>query len=154
MIIHNRLESVLTHDTHNEQFAPSIPSSPTKSFSSAASTAFGSPTPEMLSIKARYNDSMIMLRVPLDMPYKDMRQRLYNKFVGQEGVPLSDSFTMTYLQPIPASPQADRASESSLTLSSEHQEHLVTSQADWENVTTSIEGSKLALSISDKIPSS
>jgi len=152
VIIHNRPETVLACTTHHEP-TPSIPRSPTKSFSSV-STAFGSPPSEKLSIKARYNDSMIMLRVPVDMAYKDMRQRLYDKFVGQEGVPLSDSFTITYLQPIFANPQADKASERSLTLSSEHQEHLVTSQADWENVTTSIEGSKLALRIADKITSS
>ena len=149
VIIHNRPATVLAHSTHNEQIIPAIPRSPTKSFSSV-STAFGSPASEKLSIKARYNDSTIMLRVPVDLPYTDMRQRLYNKFVGQEGAPLSDSFIIAYLQPIFTIPQADKAFES---LSSEHQEHLVTSQADWENVTTSIEGSKLALRITDKVPS-
>jgi hypothetical protein len=97
---------------------------------------------------------MIMLRVPWDMTYKDVRQRLYNKFVGQEGVPLSDSFKITYLQPICANRQDGNASEGTNALLSElYQEHLVTSQADWENVTTSIEGFKLTLHITDKIPS-
>jgi hypothetical protein len=160
VIVHNRPETVLTYSrTKDEQLTPSIRHSPTKSFSSAksfnsTSTAFGSPTSEKLSIKAGYNDSMIMLRVPWDITYKAMRERLYNKFVGQEGVPLSDSFKITYLQLMHANPQVDKVSEGSNAISSEpYQEHLVTSQADWENVTASIEGFKLTLRITDKISS-
>jgi hypothetical protein len=149
VIIHRRPETVLTYNhTKVKQPMPSVPHSPTKSFNSATS---GSPPSEKLSIKARYNDSMIMLRIPCDIPYKDMRERLYNKFVGQEGMPLSDSFKITYLQPVHTNTQANEASDGSNGVSSESfQEHVVASQADWENVTISIEGFKLTLRITDK----
>jgi hypothetical protein len=136
---------------NDEQRTPPAPHSPTKSFSSV--TTCGSLASEKLSIKAGYNDSMVILRVPWDIAYKDVRQRLYNKFVGQEGVPLSDSFTITYLQPVHGSPLTCKSSGDSETSTAFHQEHLVTSQADWENVTTSIEGFKLTLRIADNIPS-
>jgi hypothetical protein len=136
---------------NDEQRTPPAPHSPTKSFSSM--TTCSSLASQQLSIKAGYNDSMVILRVPWDIPYKDVRQRLFNKFVGQEGVPLSDSFTITYLQPVHGSPPAGKSSDSSATSTAFHQEHLVTSQSDWENVTTSIEGFKLTLRIADDIPS-
>ena len=150
MIFLNRPETMLGRDrTKDEQLTPSAPHSPAKSFSSA-STTFGSPGSERLSVKAGYNDSMVMLRVPWDITYNDLRQRLYNKFVGQEGVPMSDSFIITYLQPIRTNnPDSGNPSEG-LTFEP-HQKHLVTSQSDWENVTTSIEGLKLTLRITDKI---
>lgn len=148
VIIHTRPETMPAHKhAIDEHLTPPIPDSPIGS----CNTALGPPTPEKLSIKAGYNDSMIMLRVPWDITYEDVRQRLYNKFVGQEGMPLSNSFKISYLWPS----QGGKASDASDALSSEpHQVHFVTSQADWENVTTAIEGSKLTLRITDNVTSS
>lgn len=133
---------------------PSLPPSPAASTAFSVSTVTCTPTSEKLVIKAGYNNSIVILRVAWDISYKDMRQHLYNKFVGQEGIPLSDSFTVTYLQPIQTNVEPNKPTEHSNSLSSEpHQVHLVTSQADWENVTASIEGFKLTLRITDDTPS-
>ena len=35
-----------------------------------------------------------MLKVFREISYADLRQRIYNKFVGQEGIPLSHDFTI------------------------------------------------------------
>ncbi|RDB26343.1 hypothetical protein Hypma_006740 [Hypsizygus marmoreus] len=145
----------------DEQLTPSclpVPVSPVKSATFSVSTTVS--TPQTLTIKAGYNDSLIVLRVPCDVSYKDLRQRLYNKFVGQEGVPLSDSFTISFLQPVstpepaPAAKVTTRKRSNSLSSDPVNNTmYPVASEADWEIVAASIEGSKLALRIFDKAAS-
>lgn len=145
--------------TQAEQPPPSlssVPPSPTKSTAFSMSTI--SPTSDKLAIKAAYNDSIVLLRVNEDISYKEMRQRVYNKFVGQEGIPLSESFTITFLQPLQTTTTTTttktRARSSSVSSDSgTTQLHMVTSQSDWENVTASLEGPKLTLRITDNTPS-
>jgi hypothetical protein len=53
-----------------------------------------------VTIKAVYKDeSIVMLRTPRDITFADMRQRIQQKFVNQERIPLSDSFTMAFVLP-------------------------------------------------------
>lgn len=47
-----------------------------------------------ITLKVSLNTSIIMVKVSRDISYADMRQRIYNKFVGQEGIPLSQEFTI------------------------------------------------------------
>lgn len=107
---------------------------------------------DKLAIKAAYNDSVVLLRADQDMSYKDMRQRLFNKFVGQEGIPLSDSFIITFLQPLHTTATDVKTNAHSSSVASDPettQFHLVTSQSDWENVVASLVTSKLTLRITD-----
>ncbi|GLB40285.1 hypothetical protein LshimejAT787_0801560 [Lyophyllum shimeji] len=142
--------------TGNQQITPSFshtPASPAKSTTFSLSTI--SSASDKLAIKAKYNDSLIVLRVPNEIPYKDLRQRLFNKFVGQEGVPLSDAFKISFLQPIAKPCGKNGPKHPSNSTSSDHENTVlypVTSQADWENVTACIEGYKLTLHIFDNTP--
>lgn len=118
-------------------------SSPTKSIASCSSSV-----PQHFTIKAGYNDAMILLRVPCEISYKDLRHRLYNKFVGLEGIPLSEKFAISYVQPIKADNSLDHSQphhSDSSTL------YPVASEGDWECVAASLDGCKLTLRISDPI---
>lgn len=133
----------------------SVPPSPTKSTTFSMSTI--SSTSDKLAIKAAYHDSIVLLRVDGDISYREMRQRVYNKFVGQEGIPLSESFTIAFLQPLQTTTTTTTKTRArSSSMSSDPvttQLHMVTSQSDWENVTASLEGPKLTLRITDNTPS-
>lgn len=111
-------------------------------------SSISSPYSTILSIKAAYNNSIIMLRVPRDIPLTDLRQRLYNKFVGQEGVPLSQSFVVACMIPKSSNAQHTRSSSVSCAANEAHME-LIKSQAEWDLVTTFIDGSKMTLRILD-----
>ncbi|KAG5647020.1 hypothetical protein DXG03_001745 [Asterophora parasitica] len=114
--------------------------SPAKSSTFTVSTRSSNPHPDKLMIKAKYTDSLIMLRVSNAIKYKDLRQRLYNKFVGQEGIPLSDSFKIEFVQPVAGAKDTSK---------DETVMYPVTSEADWENVAACIEGYKLTLHVYD-----
>ncbi|KAG6828623.1 hypothetical protein H0H92_007268 [Tricholoma furcatifolium] len=123
--------------------------------SAATSTTFASsksmtPIPDKFTIKAKFNDSLIILRVSDEIAYKDLRQCIFNKFVGQEGVALSEKFRITFLQPLPK-PATTETTDSSPSSSNvdNHVHYSVTSAADWENVAASVEGYKLTLLITD-----
>ncbi|KAF5372770.1 hypothetical protein D9615_010124 [Tricholomella constricta] len=138
--------------SNNTQITPSIPRdpvSPAKSSTFTVSTI--SSSSDKLTIKAKYNDSLILLRVSNEISFKDLRQRLFNKFVGQEGVPLTDSFKVSFLQPV-AKPTAAEPTDSSDSTSSNPDNTIlypVMSEADWENVAACIEGYKLTLHVFD-----
>lgn len=132
------------------ELPPSLPSSPISSIKSspAKSTTFSMATqsstmPNQLTIKAKFNDSAIILRVAEEIPYKELRQRLFNKFVGQEGVPLSDKFRIDFHH-IQSDPN-DPAVETTIL-------YTVKSQDDWGNVASSIQGNKLTFQIYDDTP--
>jgi hypothetical protein len=115
-----------------------------------------SPAPVgLLSIKAAHNSSIIMLRVSRDTLFEDVRQRLYNKFVGQEGVPLSKDFAVAMVVPSITAPSPAKSSSSklsrSLSVSStdKMELHFIDSQYDWEQVVLTKESSKVTLRILD-----
>lgn len=146
----------LSEFSNDEQSTPSnclrVPGSATEPATFSKSQT---PIPDQLDIKAKFNDSLVLLRVPDEISYKDLRQRLFNKLVGQEGVALSDSFKITFLQPVIKVPEISNTGNSSRPSSLNTDDYIlypVTSAADWENVAASIEGYKLTLLVTDDAP--
>jgi hypothetical protein len=98
-----------------------------------------------------------MLRVPCTTSFEEVRKRLYDKFVGQEGVPLSESFTIAYLLPPPASDdsaktgkgRARSSSISSATIADCTQVCFITSEKEWEQVIVQNASTKLSFRILD-----
>jgi hypothetical protein len=62
-----------------------------------------------ITVKAAYNKAIVVIRLPRDISFTDLRQRIHQKFASQEGLPLSTSFTMAYVLPLPVAPQTDDA---------------------------------------------
>ncbi|KAF5342699.1 hypothetical protein D9611_001654 [Ephemerocybe angulata] len=89
-----------------------------------------------LSLKVSLNTSIIMIRVARDIPYVDLRQRIYNKFVGQEGIPLSHEFEIVV--------NSRGAAESDV--------NTVANEAEWRQIEAAFEGSKLLLKVVDATP--
>lgn len=144
-----------TNDRDHETCSLESLPSPT-STSGPASPSTPSPNSgNLLSIKAVHNSSIIMLRVSKDTSFDDIRQRLYNKFVGQEGVPLSNEFAVALAVPSSTDSSPAKSSSSklscSLSLSSvdKMELHFIDSQDDWEEVVLIREGSKVTLRILD-----
>ncbi|KAG2369086.1 hypothetical protein BDR07DRAFT_1324114 [Suillus spraguei] len=87
-------------------------------------------------IKALHENHIIMLRVPQSLSFTEVRQRLYDKFVRQEGVPLSESFVVAILVSPPVTeksggrPQA--SSFSSMVDKDSAVLHFVKSNDDWD----------------------
>ncbi len=96
-----------------------------------------------------------MLRVSRDITFTELRQRIYNKFIGQEGVPLSKEFTVAVAVahmdvPIAQLPKLAGRKRSASVTSVDHPEMcIVDSQGDWEVVAYTTEGTKLTLRILD-----
>ncbi|KAG6857385.1 hypothetical protein H0H87_004747 [Tephrocybe sp. NHM501043] len=127
------------------------PTSTTKSSTFSASKSM-TPIPDKFTMKVKYNDSLVVLRVSDEISYKDLRQSLFNKLTGQEGVALSTSFKITFLQPVRKDGEAAETRNSARPASSDTDDHIpypITSAADWENVAACVEGYKLTLLISD-----
>ncbi|KAK7436980.1 hypothetical protein VKT23_018795 [Stygiomarasmius scandens] len=145
----------------------SVASSTAFSVSSAAisetSTAMSSPSrcsasSKSITIKAAHNKSIILLRIPRDTEFGEIRHKLQDKFVTQEKVPLSESFTIAYVSVIPdAMPkpvdeeEENRARSDSVSSMSGMQMSLVTCQEEWELALSSTESSKITLRILDTI---
>ncbi|KXN91635.1 hypothetical protein AN958_12487, partial [Leucoagaricus sp. SymC.cos] len=131
----------------------------TSSVSTVATTSTSSSGDgNSLSIKAALNNSIIMLRVSRDVEFTELRQRIFNKFVGQEGVPLSREFTVAVvvarmnspISQLRESKDTGARKRSTSIRSVDHPEmRIVDSQLDWETVAYSTEGTKLTLRILD-----
>jgi hypothetical protein len=110
-------------------------------------------SPGTLSLKAAHNDAIILLRVPNETSFTEVRQRLYNKFVGQEGVPLSQNFTVAFVPATPSPTQPsfpkDRLRSASVSSADRMELFFINSDADWEQIISSAGGSKLTLRILD-----
>ncbi|KAF5359484.1 hypothetical protein D9756_003271 [Leucocoprinus leucothites] len=112
---------------------------------------------DTLAIKAALNNAIVMLRVSRDIELTELRERVYNKFVGQEAVPLSKGFTIAVVVPQMKSPIAQlreptngaRKRSTSVTSVDNPDMRIVDSQLDWETVAYSTEGTKLTLRILD-----
>ncbi|PFH53157.1 hypothetical protein AMATHDRAFT_45775 [Amanita thiersii Skay4041] len=134
-------------------FTP-LPPSPTTSImsvSSAGASAVSSIMPDgVISIKAALNQSIILLRVQRDTRFEELRQRLYEKFVGQERVPLSKSFAVAVVRPARPAPGARRMRSGSLTSIGDRTDMVfIGSEADWERIVASHDGGKLTLRVLD-----
>ncbi|KAH7913233.1 hypothetical protein BJ138DRAFT_1111675 [Hygrophoropsis aurantiaca] len=115
---------------------------------SSGSTASSDRT--SISIKAMHENNIIMLRVPSISSYEDVRQKIYDKFVGQAGSPLSESFAMALLVPSPVERQGGtRQRTTSLTSASaadrgDTRLEFISSHDDWEHAITQ-HGNKVLL---------
>jgi hypothetical protein len=100
-----------------------------------------------ISIKAALNKSIVALRVSKLISFDELRERLYDKFVVQEGLPLSTLFAIAVTNSSRQASGGGRARSGSVS-SAEYME-FVGSQADWSRVVTSCVGGKLTLRILD-----
>ncbi|KAF4613544.1 hypothetical protein D9613_007591 [Agrocybe pediades] len=166
-----------TRSTFTVNYNYNPPPSPTASVSTAftgfsmsstmSSSTTGSMPPGSIAIKAAFNSSIILLRVPGETPFHEVRQRLYNKFIGQEGVPLSHDFSVAHVpstssgsvsaqtSPVKVRPSRaggvrSRAESVSTTTASERMDLVfVESESHWERIVSSMTGTKLTLRIFD-----
>lgn len=53
----------------------------------------------MISIKAALNATILMLRVPATISLPELKKRVHDKFLKQEGVRLSRDFSVVHVQP-------------------------------------------------------
>jgi hypothetical protein len=77
------------------------------------------------------------------MGFADVRQRLYNKFVGQEGIPLSQAYNVAVVPPNEATAAACSTSVNRTDV------QLVTLESDWEQLISTLQGNKITLRILD-----
>ncbi|KAJ7031403.1 hypothetical protein C8F04DRAFT_1111117 [Mycena alexandri] len=128
----------------------------TLSTTTTTSSTAGSP----LVIKAAHNDSIILLRAAEELSLSEIRWRLREKFLGQEGVNLSEKFTLAYM--VPAAPSKGsvqaRGRSSSLssagTLADTALMEMISTEADWQHLRASLDGAKLTLRVLDSASSS
>ncbi|PPQ90793.1 hypothetical protein CVT25_012113 [Psilocybe cyanescens] len=155
------------HDSSESPSTPSTPDSIQSSFnrppspvpstaSSTVSTTFSVSTTSSslspgtsISIKAAFNSSIILLRVSRETTLADIRQRLYNKFVGQEGVPLSKSFDIIFVPAAQSSPTKDRSSSISVSSMDLMDLFFIHSDDEWQELISTTSGSKVNLRIMD-----
>lgn len=91
-----------------------------------------------------------MIKVHRSLDFADIRQRIYNKFVGQEGIPLSQSFKVAYVQGAPNSPiKGSSASSRSSGSKDRSSLEFIKCDTDWERLLMSTEGNKISLKILD-----
>ncbi|KAL1739625.1 hypothetical protein HDZ31DRAFT_68747 [Schizophyllum fasciatum] len=113
-----------------------------------------------LAIKAAHNNTIILMRATRAITFGELRRRLFDKFVGQEGVPLSEDFTVAFHAP-PAEPPVSeaaarlgvrqgRARSSSLSAGILSMQ-FINSQAEWERALQDVdmESGRLHLRILD-----
>lgn len=107
-----------------------------------------------LTIKVAHNQSIILLRTSRDTELSDVRQRIYDKFLTQEKITLSDAFAVAFvLLEEPRSPPSKgkgRARSSSVGSGpGPAQMVLVTNQADWERALSTTESAKITVRVLD-----
>jgi hypothetical protein len=145
-------------DRPSTPLSVSTPTSATFSMiSTAPSTTSSAPPGSTLNVKVALGDSIIMLRVPRDISLQDMRQRIHDKFVKQEEVPLSDTFRFACIHPTSSSNMAPvptgrkrSGSLSSVATFDLTKMRFITTQTEWDQVTaTANPAEKLALRILD-----
>ncbi|KAJ7170809.1 hypothetical protein C8R43DRAFT_67664 [Mycena crocata] len=149
--------SVLSDSTMQSSFSDSTGTTITPSlysFYSARSTLSSSTSyvPSPLVIKAAHKNAIILLRADDDVSLEDMRQRLRQKFLGQEGIFLSDSFALAYMIPTaPLKPSAgsrSRANSTGTLLDTALME-MISTEDEWARLKSSLDGAKLTLRVMD-----
>ena len=136
----------------------SSPSSSVAAFSESITTSTLLPSATVnsyVSIKAIHDTSIILLRVPRRIEFAEIRQRLYNKFIGQEGIPLSPTYNVVFVPPSnpPASPPPGRGRSrvTTTTTLSNRTPDVITldSESDWERLMLTVQDNKITLRIQD-----
>ncbi|KAJ7067141.1 hypothetical protein C8F01DRAFT_1018732 [Mycena amicta] len=106
-------------------------------------------------LKAAHKNSIILLRIEEDLTLCEVRARLQDKFLGQEGVDLTDKFALAYMIPAsPTSPTArGRGRANSLsatgTLGDTAIMEMISTEDDWMRLRSSLDGTKLTLRVID-----
>ncbi|KAJ4477353.1 hypothetical protein J3R30DRAFT_3484932 [Lentinula aciculospora] len=104
-----------------------------------------------LTIKAAHNQSIILLRTSRQTEFSEVRRRIYDKFLVQEKITLTEAFAIAFVlqdSEESRSPKGkSRARSNSLGGSS--QMILVTNQTDWERALATTESSKVTVRILD-----
>ncbi|KAJ7773467.1 hypothetical protein B0H16DRAFT_1512449 [Mycena metata] len=126
----------------------------TLSTATTISSTAGSP----LVIKAAHNDSIILLRAAEELSLTEIRWRLREKFLGQEGITLSEKFTLAYMIPAVPSKGSVQARGRSNSLSSAAAldsalMEIISTEADWAQLRASLDGAKLTLRVLDSASS-
>lgn len=122
-----------------------FPLSTSSTFSAITSTAFPA---DSISIKAIYDTSIISLRVSRGIGFADLRQRLYNKFVEQERIPLSQAYSVVFVSPNPTLASAC-SRPGSVTSTNQFDVQWIISESDWEQLVSALQGNKIILCILD-----
>ncbi|GJE94572.1 hypothetical protein PsYK624_107420 [Phanerochaete sordida] len=119
------------------------PASPTSIASSAASEHF--------TVKAVRQDSIVLLRATHGEPLALVRTRLRDKFAAQEGVRLTEAFTIGF-SPAPATSGRPRSHSASSSLDGRQQQprlRFITCDEDWAQAAASCVG-KLTIHVFDR----
>ncbi|KAJ3757695.1 hypothetical protein EV360DRAFT_83782 [Lentinula raphanica] len=147
-----------TTSTTSTEYSSFAAASEVSSFSAAtalsASTTVTSIHSQNLTIKAAHNQSIILLRVSRDTEFSDVRQRIFDKFLTQEKIELTDAFAIAFIlqdrdsgEPMSAKGK-NRARSNSLGGGSS-QMILITNQNDWTRVLATSNSSKVTVRVLD-----
>jgi hypothetical protein len=101
-----------------------------------------------ISVKVVHNKSIILFRINRNISLAALRAKVYDKFVEQEGVPLSASFAIAFLPPAlidHSKPQSPSSSMSSVGFPDLAHMRFISSQHDWEQAVTLAGTRKLTL---------
>ncbi|KAF8150698.1 hypothetical protein B0H34DRAFT_149015 [Crassisporium funariophilum] len=110
-------------------------------------------TSDSVTIKAAHNASIIMLRVARDIPFLDLKRRLHNKFVNQEGHLLSLWFSVVLVLPsLSSSGSPSAPTRKRVSLADRTEMRFLNCEADWRRTTSTNDGSKITLRILDTPP--
>ncbi|KAJ7104006.1 hypothetical protein B0H15DRAFT_926094 [Mycena belliarum] len=126
----------------------------TLSTTTATSSVVSSPA-SALTIKAAHNNAILLLRAEADLPLREIRMRLREKFLGQEGITLSETFALAYMIPAtPANasvPSRDRADSLSSTgaLNDTALMEMISTEDEWARLRSSLDGAKITLRVMD-----
>jgi len=101
---------------------------------------------DLVHIKAAHNASIIMLRVPRRITLKELKHRLYDKFVNQEHVLLSHSFSVVHALPPSFLSHSDRRR---VPFAQCTEMRFVDRESDWRKIIMNHHGSKITLRILD-----
>lgn len=129
-----------------------LPWSPTRS-SSSSLTSPTSPTmssggPEQFTVKAVRQDSIVLLRASYTMSLAQMRDKLRDKFAAQEGIRLTDAFTIGF-NPVPAKAGGGARPRSSSGYDGQQRLRFISSDDDWEQAALGCPG-KLTIHVFDR----
>jgi len=101
-----------------------------------------------ISVKVVHNTSIILLRIPRSISFEDLRVKVYDKFIQQEGVPLSASFALAFLPPGPIDynkPRSRSSSMSSVGFPDLAHMRFISSEHEWQHAIALTVRGKLTL---------
>jgi len=82
---------------------------------------------DTITLKVSLNKAIVLIKVAKNISYEDLRQKIYHKYVNQEGMTLSESFDILEMQ----------------------ESRVIDSDEEWKDVSGAFEGTKLQLMLLD-----